>query len=146
MDESHDLAISDNVRIQLSEIQFRYSPSRGPGGQHVNRAHTRVTLLFNVLESSNLDETERARILNALSHRLDKRGILRITSQESRSQHRNRQIALARFADLISSALMEQSHRVPTETPASADRRRLDKKKARSRRKQERGRDWSRER
>jgi ribosome-associated protein len=143
MDDSSNIAITEELQIPASELQFRFSPSRGPGGQHVNRAHTRVTLLFNVSGSAALDEPTREKLLQALAARLDSQGILHLTVQDTRSQSKNRQLAIARFVSLLSEALEEQPQRIATKPPAAADERRLEEKKKKSERKRERSRDWS---
>lgn len=137
------IAISETIQIPMSELEFAFSPSRGPGGQHANRAHTRATLLFDIANSPSLDQPTREKLLQSLASRLDKRGILRITAQGSRSQHRNRQFAITRFVTLLNDALYERPKRIPTKPSAAATRKRVDEKKKLSRRKQERRRDWS---
>lgn len=142
MNESDDIIISETVRIPPSELVFRFSPSRGPGGQHVNRAHTRVTLLFDVGGSPSLGEETRDRLLAVLSARLDRRGVLHITAQDSRSQSVNRELAVARFVSLLAMALQEQAERKETKTPRAAREKRLAEKKKRGLRKKERRGDW----
>ncbi len=107
--EESEIIISDQIRIPLSELRFRFSTSSGPGGQHANRSATRVTLLFDVASSPSLDDETRARLLKKLAHRLDKQGILRIQVQDTRSQKQNRAIAESRFmAELAEAADQEQ--------------------------------------
>ena len=143
--DTNFIAVTETLQIPLSEIEFRFSPSRGPGGQHVNRAHTRVTLLFDVVNSSGLDEPIREKLLEVLSSRLDSNGILHISAQDSRSQNRNRQLAISRFVALLNDALVERPQRVPTKPSSEAHNKRLEEKKMQSQRKQERGKDWSKE-
>ena len=143
VNETNVIPITENIQIPLSEIEFRFSPSRGPGGQHVNRAHTRVTLLFNVTSSPSLDEPSREKLLQELASRLDSQGVLQVTVQDSRSQNQNRQTAVARFVALLSEALEDRAERVPTKPPAKAKRKRLDEKKKQSQRKEERRKDWT---
>jgi len=80
--------ITDTVSIPISELQFRFARSSGPGGQHVKRSATQVELLFDVANSPSLDETQRRRVLTNLKSRLDKEGVLHLVSQETRSQLR----------------------------------------------------------
>jgi ribosome-associated protein len=145
VDEKNVIFITDSVQIQQSEIGFRFSPSRGPGGQHVNRAHTRVTLLFDVANSPSLDESTREKLYQELKSHLDSRGVLQITVQDSRSQNRNRQLAITRFATLLHNALEEQPQRIPTKPTKKAKKKRLDEKKKKSLRKRERRHDWSKD-
>jgi ribosome-associated protein len=143
VNESNAIPITEILQIPLSEIEFRFSPSRGPGGQHVNRAHTRVTLIFNVASSPSLDEPTREKLFQELASRLDSQGVLQVTVQDSRSQSQNRQTAVDRFAALIREALIEKPERVPTKPSGKVKQKRLDDKKKQSQRKEERRQDWS---
>ena len=143
VNETNVIPITENIQIPLSEIEFRFSPSRGPGGQHVNRAHTRVTLIFNVATSPSLDEPTRDKLFQELASRIDSQGVLQVTVQDSRSQSQNRQTAVDRFAALIREALIEKPERVPTKPSGEAKQKRLDDKKKQSQRKEERRQDWS---
>lgn len=145
VNEINVILVAETLQIPLSEIEFRFSPSRGPGGQHVNRAQTRVTLIFDVANSPSLDDPTREKLLRDLASRLDSRGILQVTAQDSRSQNKNRQTAVARFVALLSNALEEQRTRVPTKPSKKAKKKRLEEKKKQSQRKQERRQDWSQE-
>jgi ribosome-associated protein len=145
VNETNVIFVTETLQIPLSEVEFRFSPSRGPGGQHVNRAHTRVTLIFNVASSPSLDEPTREKLLQELSSRLDSHGVLQVTVQDSRSQNQNRQTAVARFAALLSEALIDRPERVPTKPSGEAKQKRLDEKKKQSQRKEERRQDWSKD-
>ena len=141
MDETA-VDINDNLSIPLTELQFRFSTSSGPGGQHVNRASTKVTLLFNVAQSPSLDDATRARLLAKLTTRLTKDGILQIDVQDSRSQYRNRETAVARFQLILANALKPQKKRRKTKPSRSAKEKRLTAKKKHSQRKKDRGWKW----
>ncbi len=136
------IIINEQVRIPAAELQFRFSTSSGPGGQHANRAATRVTLLFDVTQSPSLDEATRDRLLQKLASRLDKDGVLHIDVQESRSQYRNRETAVLRFQLILANALKKPKKRRKTKPNRAAVERRLTEKKQRSRRKQERRQRW----
>jgi len=126
------LRITDSLSIPLSELEFRFSRSRGPGGQHVNRSATRVELLFNVARSPSLTEVQRQRLLKRLAGRIDSEGMLRVVAQSERSQLRNRQEAIARFQALLQQALREHKRRRLTKVPRWAKERRLAAKRRRS--------------
>ena len=142
MPDQEDVIIDSSVTIPARELTFSFSPSSGPGGQHANRAATRVTLFFDVANSPSLDEAQRERLLKRLASRLDQNGILQLTAQDTRSQHQNREIALERFEKLLSEALKPRKRRRKTRPSATANERRLREKKQRGRRKEDRGRDW----
>ena len=139
------LHINKKISIPLSELQFRFSTSGGPGGQHANKVATKVTLLFDVAGSPSLDDTSRQRLLTKLANRIDKDGGLKLDVQESRSQHRNRETAVTRFQQLLAAALKPQKKRRKTKPSRAAKERRLESKKKQGKRKQERSRKWSKE-
>ena len=136
------IIINEQVHVPAAELQFRFSTSSGPGGQHANRAATRVTLLFDVAQSPSLDKAVRDRLLQKLASRLDKDGILHIDVQESRSQYRNRETAVLRFQLILANALKKPKKRRKTKPNRAAIERRLTQKKQRSQRKQERRQRW----
>src|SRR5215471_6381707 len=123
-----DLQITETVTIPLAELHFQFSRSSGPGGQHVNRTASQVELTFDVLGSPSLNEAQRARLLSKLKSYIDTRGILHLTSQTTRSQHRNRAEVIERFADLLQRALHVPKRRIPTKPSAAAEARRLSEK------------------
>jgi len=47
-----DLVVSPALTIPASELDWRFSRSSGPGGQHVNTSDSRVQLSWNVSEST----------------------------------------------------------------------------------------------
>lgn len=126
----------------MSELTFRFSTSSGPGGQHANKAETRVTLLFDVAQSSALDEEMRERLLKKLENRLDREGVLQLSVQDSRSQHRNRETAVARFQQTLADALLREKKRKKSKKPRAADEKRLEEKRKQSEKKRSRNRDW----
>ena len=85
-----DIQITETVAIPPAELHFQFSRSSGPGGQHVNRTASQVELTFDVLGSPSLNEAQRTRVLSKLKSYIDTRGVLHLTSQTTRSQHRNR--------------------------------------------------------
>jgi len=132
------LRITAQIIIPYDEIRFITSRSSGPGGQHVNTADTRVTLLFDVDASSSLSEQQKVRVKAKLGRRVDKRGVLQVTSQKHRSQKSNKDAAIERFIELMQWAVKPVVPRKSTKVPRSSKRKRLDKKKRTSQRKQNR--------
>jgi ribosome-associated protein len=126
------LPIRLGLEIPMSELQFRFSRSGGPGGQHANRSATRVELLFDVANSPSLDEPQRAKLMGRLSSYLDGEGVLHLASQSSRSQTRNREDLVKRFQSLLAAALVQRRKRRPTRPTRSSRERRLKSKRQRS--------------
>lgn len=126
------IQITNTLSIPLSELSFRFSRSSGPGGQHVNKSETRVELLFDVANSPSLTDAQRERVMRGLASRIDGAGVLHVTSQATRSQKQNRDLAIARFTRLMRKALERPKKRRPTKPSRQAKERRLRAKKRRS--------------
>ncbi len=123
-----DIQITETVAIPPAELHFQFSRSSGPGGQHVNRTASQVELVFDVLNSHSLNEAQRTRVLSKLKSYIDTRGVLHLTSQTTRSQHRNRAEVVERFVLLLQRALHVPKRRLPTKPSAAAEARRLAEK------------------
>jgi ribosome-associated protein len=140
MAATDDLEINPTLSIPHAELTFRATRSGGPGGQHVNTSATRVELRWDVGASASLDDVQRARLLDRLSGRIDSRGVLRLVESGSRSQHKNREAATARFVELLQAALRRRTPRRKTRPPRSSRESRLREKKQRAETKKMRGR------
>jgi len=132
------IEVTKRIAIPESELTFTASRSGGPGGQHVNKVSSRVTLLFNVMASPSLSEVQKRRVCSRLATRISQDGVLRVASQKHRSQLANRQAAIERFVALLRDALIPTPVRKPTAIPAAVKKRRLEEKGRRSRLKQQR--------
>ena len=126
------IEITDGVFISEDELVFKASRSGGPGGQNVNKVNTRITLFFDVTECEVLSDIQKRRILDRLSTRADKNGIIRVVSQKFRTQKANRRAALGRLQELLREALKTKPVRKKTKVPERARLRRLEEKKRRS--------------
>ena len=93
-----------NWKHLSKEIRYRFSRSSGAGGQHVNKVSTRVELSFDLEGSELLTEEQKNVLRHAWTKRLTKEGVLNLSSQDSRSQRRNRQKVERKFYDLIEAA------------------------------------------
>jgi ribosome-associated protein len=135
-----DLEVSAALTIPASELSWRFSRSSGPGGQHVNTSDSRVELSWNVAESAVLSEGQRTMLVARLGRRLSS-GVVTVAAAERRSQLRNREIALAKLAELIAERLApDAAPRRPTKPTRGSDRRRLATKQQRSATKRQRQR------
>lgn len=134
------LRVTSHLSVPMSELQFRFSRSGGAGGQNVNKVSTRVELVFEVQHSPSLSEHQKALIATRLASRINTAGVLTISSQESRSQWRNREIVIQKFIALLSKALKQSAPRIATKTTKASRERRLKKKKIEARKKETRKR------
>jgi ribosome-associated protein len=130
-----DVEVQPGLAIPDEELTFRFSRSSGPGGQHANTSDTRVELRFDVEGSQTLTQAQKARIRERLRNRMTADGVLVMTGDEHRSQTRNRDAVLARFAVLMADALRPEPPRKPTHRPRAADEHRLEAKRQQSEKK-----------
>jgi ribosome-associated protein len=124
--ERESIRVTRSVVLPLSEVDFRFSRSSGPGGQHANRSETRVEAVFDVEASNALTDAQKRRVLARAGP------TLRAIAQDERSQWRNRELAVERIVDQLRDALRVERKRVPTKPTAAARERRLEEKKRRS--------------
>ena len=135
-----DLEVSPALTIPASELGWRFSRSSGPGGQHVNTSDSRVELFWNVIESAVLSDDQRMRLVARLERRLVS-GVITVTASEQRSQLRNREIAVAKLAELVAAGLAPDApRRRATKPTRGSNRRRLAAKGQRSETKRNRQR------
>ena len=112
-----------------SEFEYKSSRSGGKGGQNVNKVETKIELNFDVQNSIILTEDEKKRISLKLQNRIDKNGILQITSQTERSQYLNKIKVQKRFYELIEKALKKEKIRKNTKPTRSSIEKRIESKK-----------------
>jgi ribosome-associated protein len=112
----------------IQELQFKAIRSGGAGGQHVNKVSSKVALTFDLNNSEALSEEEKERIALKLSNRLTKENLLLLQSDESRSQHKNKEIVIDRFLNILENALKVPKKRKKTKPSKSAVESRLKSK------------------
>ena len=122
---SDELRITRSCVIPVAELEWRFTPSGGPGGQHANKANTRVELVFDIANSPSLGPRQRDRLLTKLG------SSVRVVASDERSQARNRALALDRLRSRLADALHVERPRRPTAPSRAAKERRLQAKRAR---------------
>lgn len=127
-----DLEIGE-WRIPSAELEWRFSTSGGPGGQHANRSNTRADLIFDLASS----EAFPAEIHRRLIDKIGPEPVV-VSVAESRSQFRNRMLARARLRELLTESMKQPRKRRPTKPTRASKRRRLDDKRALSEKKDQR--------
>jgi ribosome-associated protein len=120
------IRVTRSVVLPLSEVEFQFSRSSGPGGQHAQKSETRVVAVFDVEASSALTEVQKRRVVAKAGP------VLRAVAQDERSQSRNRELALERLVASLREALRVERKRVPTKPSKAARERRLQEKKRRA--------------
>lgn len=123
-----DLYVRHDLTIPAQELKIAVSRSSGPGGQHVNKTSTRITVHWHVASSGALASAQKEMILQKLVARLTNDGDLVVHNGASRSQQQNKQAALENLAQIIRKALHVPKKRMKTRVPKSAQEARLQAK------------------
>ena len=131
---SDSLPVEGGPEIPLAEIELRTSRSSGPGGQHANVTASRVEASFDVASSSTLTREQKRRVMARCGP------VIRAVAQDTRSQRRNRELALERLREKLEAGLRRPKPRRPTKPSRAARQRRLDQKRRTSERKAQRRR------
>ena len=124
--DGESIRVTRSVLLPLAEIDFRFSRSSGPGGQHANRSETRVEARFDVESSRALTDAQKRRVLARTGP------TIRAVAQDERSQWRNRELAVERIVEQLREALKVERRRKPTKPTAASRERRLEDKRRRS--------------
>jgi ribosome-associated protein len=113
----------------ILELTFKAIRSSGAGGQHVNKVSSKIELIFDLNESLVFDDEQKERLLNKLQNRFTKDNVLLLQCDESRSQHKNKEVVTKRFFELLESGLFVPKKRIPTKIPKSVIKKRLKSKR-----------------
>ncbi|MBW8741401.1 MAG: alternative ribosome rescue aminoacyl-tRNA hydrolase ArfB [Gaiellaceae bacterium] len=124
--DGDSIRVTRTVAVPQTEIEFRFSRSSGPGGQHAQKSETRVEALFDVEASTALSETQKRRVVARAGP------VLRAVAQDERSQTRNRELATERVIEQLRDALRVRRRRIATRPTAAGRERRLEGKRRRS--------------
>lgn len=116
----------------LNELNFKAIRSSGPGGQHANKVSSKIELTFKIETSQFLSEDQKQLLIKNLASRLTNDNTLILFCDESRSQHKNKEIIIERFLKIIERALLIPKKRKPTKVSKSAIQKRKEKKKKQS--------------
>jgi ribosome-associated protein len=124
--ERESIQVTRSVSLPRSEIDYRFSRSSGPGGQHAQKSDTRVEASFDVEASTALAESQKRRVVAKAGP------VLRAIAQDERSQWRNRELATERLVEALREALRVPRRRRPTKPTKASRERRLEQKRRRS--------------
>ena len=118
-----------NTAKLIKELNFEATRSSGAGGQHVNKVSSKIELFFDLENSTEFSEEEKILLLKNLANRLTKENMLILTCDENRSQHKNKELAIKRFIELIQHALIVPKKRRPTKPSIAAIRKKAENKR-----------------
>jgi len=127
-----------NSEQLLRELEFKAVRSSGPGGQHVNKTSSKVSVQLHIANSIAFSESEKERLLVKLEQRITSEGFIILQCGETRSQHRNKAIVIQRLLNLISENLRVRKPRKRTKPSRLAIEKRLKNKKQRAMKKSNR--------
>lgn len=118
-----------NKEILQSELQFKAVRSSGAGGQNVNKVASKVELIFDMESSIGLSDEEKILLAKTIGNRLTKENVLLLQCEESRSQHKNRELVIIRFFELLKKGLYISKKRIATKIPRAVVKKRLKSKR-----------------
>ncbi len=117
-----------NLSEIIKEPNFKAIRSSGAGGQHVNKVSSKIELTFDLENSNSLSHQEKELLKTKLSSKLTNRFLLILSCDKTRSQHKNKEIIIKRFLELISKNLEKQKRRKPTKPSMGSIKRKAENK------------------
>ncbi len=127
------LHLAPGIEVDEGELDWEFVRAAGPGGQNVNKVATAVTLRWDVAATQALPDEVKARLRKLAGSRMTESGVLIVESRATRSQLRNRELALAELATLVRRAAVRPKTRRATKPTAASQQERLARKAQRSR-------------
>lgn len=127
-----------NVSVLLTELTFKAVRSSGPGGQHVNKTASKVEVIFYIDTSEALTDDEKQRLNERMKGRVSADGKLSVQSSRSRSQHKNKALAIDKLIVLLTENLKTSKPRKKTKPSRASIEKRLKAKRNQALRKENR--------
>ncbi len=118
-----------NTENLIKELNFRAIRSSGAGGQHVNKVSSKIELTFDLNASDELTDEQKELLVKNIANRLTKENKLILFCDESRSQHKNKEISIQRFLEVVKKGLIIPKKRKPTKRSKASIKKRLENKK-----------------
>lgn len=137
------LDVTANIRVEENELDFSFARSGGPGGQHVNKTSSKVILRWNVDDSPGVPGPVKRRFKQQFRTRINDDGELVIDCDDTRSQHRNKEIVLERLGEMLRSVARPPKRRIKTKPSRSKlKKRRKARERHKEKKKQRRKPKW----
>ena len=118
-----------DIDLLITELTFKAVRSSGPGGQHVNKTASKVEVYFKLADSQALSENQKERIQRKLESRISSEGIISVQSSDTRSQHKNKALAIEKLIEMLQDSLKVSKVRRKTKPSRSAMEKRVKSKK-----------------
>ncbi|MCA8913719.1 MAG: aminoacyl-tRNA hydrolase [Planctomycetes bacterium] len=128
--------VAPNIHVEESELEFSFARSGGPGGQHVNKTSSKVVLHWTVVESPGVPDAVKQRFLQQYRTRITEAGVLVLDCDETRSQHRNRELVVERLKGMLEAVAKPPKKRVPTRPGKGVKKRRRQAREKHAQKKQ----------
>jgi ribosome-associated protein len=130
------IEIAPNIRVVDSELDFSFARSGGPGGQNVNKVSSKVVLHWNITASPGVPDPVKQRFTAQYRNRLTEAGVLVLECSETRSQHQNRELVIARLKDMLAKVALPPKKRIPTKPSKTTKRKRRQLRERQSKKKE----------
>ena len=121
-----------NTNTLIKELQFKAIRSSGAGGQHINKTCSKIELTFDLENSLALSTNEKELLKEKLASKLTKKNQLILFCEETRSQHKNKELAIKRFLRLLKTNLIKPKKRRPTKPSRASILKNTNKNKRNS--------------
>lgn len=118
-----------NKEIIIQELQYKAVRSSGAGGQNVNKVSSKVVLSFSIQNSEGLLDEEKIWLQEKLASKISSEGLVQLSSDEDRSQLKNKEIVTKRFFELLTKSLKKPKPRKETKVPKEVIEKRLQEKR-----------------
>jgi ribosome-associated protein len=134
------IEIAPNIRVMDSELDFSFARSGGPGGQNVNKVSSKVVLHWKLAASPGVPGPVKQRFAAQYRNRLTEAAVLVLECSETRSQHQNRELVIARLKDMLVKVALPPKKRIPTRPGKAVKKRRRESREKQSKKKEMRKR------
>ena len=136
----NEFIVSNHIKIPLTEIEFTFARSSGPGGQNVNKVSSKAILRWNPVNSQGLPPAVLGRFLTRFGNRLTTESDLIITSDRFRDQIRNQDDCLEKLRNLLLEVALPPKPRIKTKPSYSTKMKGIQAKKSHAEKKKSRQR------